>query len=302
MPTTIVPNLSGRTAVVTGGTSGIGLEIARGLAARGARTVVVGRGKARAAQACAEIVRSLGTATVEPVAVTDLALLSDVRELARTLLERYPQVHVLVNNAGVYLRRREVTSEGHERTFALNVLAPFLLTSLLSDRLRASAPARVVNVSSTAHRGQTVDFSDLESAKRFSGFRVYGRSKLELLLLSRELARRFQGTGVTVNAVHPGFVASGFGRNNGGATAVGFRLIELLFAINVRRGAETPLFVASDPSVAAATGEYFARSRLARASPAAGRAEDARRLYDICRELTNAPALSPAGSEGATSR
>jgi len=284
-------DLAGRTAVVTGGTSGIGLEVARGLAARGARTVVVGRGEQRVARVCQELATSVGTGTVEPVGVTDLSLMSDVRVLAQTLRDRYPQIHILVNNAGLYLRRREATSEGHERTFALNVLAPFLLTSLLADRLRESAPARVVNVSSQAHRGAQVDFSDLESVNRYSGFRVYGRSKLELLLLTREFARRLSGSGVVVNAVHPGFVASGFGRNNGGATAVGFRLIELLFAINVRRGAKTPLFAASDPSVATLSGEYFARSKLARTDPAAQSAEDARRLYEVCRGLTDAPVM-----------
>jgi len=292
-----VGDMTGRTAVVTGGTSGIGLEVARGLAARGARTVVVGRGAERTARVCQEIVASLGRGTVEPVGVTDLSLVANVRALAQTLVARYPRVHVLVNNAGVYWQRRGVTAEGHERTFALNVLAPFLLTSLLADRLRESAPARVVNVSSMAHRGQSVDFSDLESANHYSGFRVYGRSKLELLLLTREFARRFAGSGVTVNAVHPGFVASGFGRNNGGGTAVGMHILELLFAINVRRGARTPLFVASDPSVGEASGEYFNRSRLARADPAALRAEDARRLFEVCRELTAAPAMpEPAGN------
>lgn len=290
-------NVAGRTAVVTGGTSGIGLAVARGLAARGMRTVVVGRGSERVAQICREIATTVRSATVEPVAVTDLSLMSDVRALAEALVARYPQVHVLVNNAGAYYQRREVTNEGHERTFALNVLAPFLLTSLLADRLRESAPARVVNVSSMAHRGNTVDFSDLESADRYSGYRAYGRSKLELLLLTREFARRWAGSGVTVNAVHPGFVASHFGRNNGGATAVGFRILEFLFAISPRRGAKTPLFVATDPSVAGVSGEYFARSRAVRADPAAYRDDDARRLFDICRELTDAPVIGePSGA------
>jgi NAD(P)-dependent dehydrogenase (short-subunit alcohol dehydrogenase family) len=294
--TTFAPlSLSGRTAVVTGATSGIGVEIARGLAARGAQTVVVGRGVDRTAQVAQEIARSTGNPAVEPVSVTDLALMSDVRALAQTLRERYPQLSILVNNAGAYFHQREVTSEGHERTFALNVLAPFLLTSLLTDRLRENPPARVVNVSSAAHRGYRVDFSDLESASRYSGFRVYGRSKLEILLLTREFARRLAGSGISVNAVHPGFVASGFGQNNAGATKRVFRFVEALFAISVQRGAETPLFVATDPSTTPISGEYFAKCRVAPASAPSQSLADARRLYEVCSEITgvDGTALSP---------
>jgi retinol dehydrogenase 14 len=276
---------------VTGATSGIGVEIAKGLAGRGARTVVVGRGADRAAETAREIARVTGNPAVESVAVNDLALQSEVRSLAHTLLERYPRIAILVNNAGGYFRRRDVTSEGHERTFALNVVAPFLLTSLLAERMRASAPARVVNVASAAHRGYRVDFADLESTPRYAGYRAYGRSKLELILLTREFARRLAGTGVSVNAVHPGFVASGFGQNNGGATGRGFRILEALFAINVVRGAETPLFVACDPSAAPITGEYFARSRVAHASAASYDLRDARKLYEMLEKLTGAPAL-----------
>lgn len=291
MSTRVPQTLAGRTAVVTGATSGIGLEVARELAARGARTVLVGRGEERTARISEEIARSVGQASAVPEAVTDLALLSEVRNLAQRLLAHYPEVHILVNNAGGFFRRRDVTQEGHERTFALNVLAPFLLTSLLADRLRGSAPARVVNVASAAHRGYRLDFSDLESSDRYAGYRAYGRSKLELILLTREFARRLKGTGVSVNAVHPGFVASGFGRNNGGGTAFALRILQALFAINVRRGAETPVFVATDPTAAPISGEYFVRSRVAQPSAAALREDDARRLYDVCRDITAAPDL-----------
>jgi retinol dehydrogenase 14 len=295
--TSVTGSLSGRTAVITGATSGIGLEIARGLALRGARTVIVGRGTERAAHVAQALADSTANPEVEPIGVTDLALLSDVRELAATVLARYPRVHILVNNAGAFFRRRDVTPEGHERTFALNVLAPFLLTSLLADRLRESAPSRVVNVSSAAHRGYHVDFADLEGEHRYAGFRAYGRSKLELLLLTREFARRFAGTGVSVNAVHPGFVASRFGQNNQGWTGTAMKFLEALFAINPRRGAETPIFVATDPSAMPISGEYFVRSRVARGSAASYDLESARRLYDACRVVTGAPELpEPSGS------
>ena len=295
MTTSVPQSLAGRTAVVTGATSGIGVEIARGLAARGARTVVVGRGEERAAATAQELVRSTGNPAVESIGVTDLALMSDIQVLAEKIRGRFPNVSILVNNAGAYLRRRELTAEGHERTFALNVLAPYLLTSLLAERLRAAAPSRVVNVASTAHHGYRVDFANLEGATGYSGYRAYGRSKLELILLTREFARRFAGSGVSVNAVHPGFVASGFGQNNGGGTRIGFRILEALFAISVQRGAETPLYVATDPSAAPISGEYFARRRVVPASNASTNMADARKVYQVCAEITGVDRLPETG-------
>ena len=221
--------------------------------------------------------------------MTDLALRTETEATAQALLQRYPRIHLLVNNAGVYLVRRETTSEGFERTFALNVLSPFLLTSWLAPRLMESAPARVVNVASAAHQGNSVDFSDLQSSHRYRGLRAYGRSKLELLLLTREFARRLEGTGVSVNAVHPGFVASGFGQNNGGGLAVGMRVVQALFGRSVRRGAAVPLFAATDPEVGARTGQYIAGRRVVPGSAASQDMAVARRLYDVCRELWSAP-------------
>jgi len=285
---TVAP-LSGRVAVVTGGTSGLGREVAVGLAGQGATTVIVGRGRDRVAQVAAEIAKATGNRSVESVAVTDLALRAETAAVGRVLLERYARIHVLVNNAGAYLARRETTSEGLERTFALNVLSPFLLTSLLVPRLTESAPARVVNVASAAHQRNSVDFSDLQSAHRYGGFRAYGRSKLELLLLTREFARRLEGTGVSVNAVHPGFVATGFGLNNGGGFALGMRVVMALFARNVRRGAAVPLFAATDPSVGARTGLYLVDRHISPGSASSRDLVVAGRLYEVCRELTGAP-------------
>ncbi len=284
---------TGRRAVVTGATSGIGHEVARRLAADGFDVVVVGRGSARVAAAAAGITRATGNPRVEAVEVNDLAAVGEVRGLAATLLARYPKIHVLVNNAGAYFRRREVTTDGLERTFALNVLAPFLLTSLLAERLKASAPARVVNVASAAHRRQRVRFDDLQSAEQFSGFSVYGRSKLELILLTREFARRFAGTGVTVNAVHPGFVHSGFALNNGGATRTAFRFLGALFGKSVARGADTPVFVAEDPSIATVTGEYFSGRRAHAGDPASRDPASAARLFDAVAAIA-APLPKPA--------
>jgi NAD(P)-dependent dehydrogenase (short-subunit alcohol dehydrogenase family) len=285
-------NLAGRVAVVTGATSGIGKEVALGLARQGATTVVVGRGADRASRVAAELAGVSGNPQVEALRFDDLALMADTRELATALLDRYPAIHILVNNAGAYLRRREVTPDGFERTFALNVLSPYVLTTLLAPRLIASAPARVVNVSSAAHRGARVDFTDLQSSRRYSGFSVYGASKLELLWLTREFARRLNGKGVTVNAVHPGFVRSGFALNNRGGTALGMRILGRLFGRSVVRGADTPIFVASAPELASVTGGYYADRK---AHPGSNDSRDparARRIFEECARLSGIPPLA----------
>ncbi len=267
-------------AIVTGATSGLGQEIARELAARGRAVVVVGRGADRADAVAKEIARLTGNARVESIGVADLSRPVEVRKLADEILARYPRVSLLVNNAGAIFRHREVTADGLERTFALNVLAPFLLTELLADRLRASAPARVVNVASAAHYRHRINFADLQSQQHYSGYAVYGTSKLELILLTREFARRFAGSGVTVNAVHPGFVASGFGQNNGGGFAFTVRIVGRLFGRSLARGADTPVFVATDPSVAAVSGEYFSDRVVHAGDPASRDTDAASTLFD----------------------
>jgi len=285
-------NLVGRVAVITGATSGIGREIALGLARQGATTVVVGRGVDRASRVASELSGTSGNPSVESVRVDDLAVMADTRQLAGALLDRYPAIHILVNNAGAYFRRREVTSDGLERTFALNVLSPYLLTTLLAPRLISSAPARVVNVSSAAHRGARVDFADLQSSRRFSGFSVYGTSKLELMWLTREFARRLNGKGVTMNAVHPGFVRSGFALNNGGGTAFGMRILGRLFGRSVVRGADTPIFAASAPELASVTGEYYANRTPHPGSSDSRDPARARQLFEECARLSGLPPLA----------
>jgi NAD(P)-dependent dehydrogenase (short-subunit alcohol dehydrogenase family) len=277
-----VPSLKGRVAVVTGATSGLGRGIAQRLAELRATVVVVGRSEARAVAAAGEVAAQSGNPEVYPMAVGDLAVRSEVARLASALLERYPSLHILVNNAGGYFHRREVTPEGLERTFALNVLAPFLLTTKLLPRLLESAPSRIVMVASAAHRGHQVNFADLQFDH---GYRAYGRSKLELLLLTREFAHRLVGRPVTVNAVHPGFVASGFGRNNGGAVGFGFALAERLFARSVRAAAEEVVDLAVNPAVATVSGEYFARNAVHPGSSASRDMVSALRLYEACAEL-----------------
>ena len=273
-------------AVVTGATSGIGLEVARGLAAAGYRVGLVGRGMERLRDAESGISRSTGGSSCDSFPVVDLSEMAETRRIAGELRASYPKIRVLVNNAGAMFAHREVTREGVERTFALNVLSPFLLTSLLEDRLRAGAPSRVVMVSSAAHRGQRVAWDDLESAHSYRGYRTYGRSKLELLLLTREFAQRFAGSGVTVNAVHPGFVRSGFAQNTPGALADGTRWLAAVFGRSVTKGAETPLFVATDPGLAPVTGQYFSDRRVRPGSLPSREVASARRLFAECARRT----------------
>jgi NAD(P)-dependent dehydrogenase (short-subunit alcohol dehydrogenase family) len=216
----------------------------------------------------------------------NLVRMAEVRRLGAELRETYPRIDVLVNNAGAVFRQREVTEDGLERTFALNHMAYFLLTHLLRERLVASAPARVVSVASRAHQQASgLDLDDLNFERGYGGWTAYCRSKLANILFTRELARRLAGTGVTANCLHPGFVASRFGDNNRGAFRWGIGLAKRLFAISEARGAETVVYLASDPRVAGTTGGYFADSAPATPTHAAQDDATAARLWEISVKL-----------------
>jgi NAD(P)-dependent dehydrogenase (short-subunit alcohol dehydrogenase family) len=252
--------------VVTGANSGIGKETAAALAARGAHVVMTARDRQKG-EAALDEVRARTSGSVE-LADLDLASLASVRRCADDLLARHDHVHVLVNNAGLVLARRTETEDGNETTFQVNHLGHFLLTTLLLDRLQGSAPARVVHVASHAHRFATtgLDFADLQSTRTYRGFAVYARSKLANVLFARELAKRLAGRGVTSNAVHPGFVASGFARD-GDTTLAGVGMVLARpFALSPRRGARTSVHVAAAPELATVTGRYFVRCRERRPS------------------------------------
>lgn len=280
--------MNSRVCVVTGATSGIGFVTARELARAGASVVAVGRDPARTSDAVAQITRATGNAEVRGL-VADMFLQAAVRRLAAEIQEIYPRVHVLVNNAGALFSKRAVTAEGVERTWALNVVAPFLLTHLLLPRLQQSAPARVVNVSSAAHRGVRLDFENLQGEHHYAGFGAYGRSKLALILLTYEFGRRLSDAQVTVNALHPGFVASRFGRNNPGALGRTVAIFAFLFGIRPGRGARTSIYLASDPSVVGVTGKYFARCHAVASSPASFDATAGARLWDVLALETGIP-------------
>jgi NAD(P)-dependent dehydrogenase (short-subunit alcohol dehydrogenase family) len=280
-------SMVGRTVVVTGGNSGVGRATATALAARGARTVITARSRSRGEEALADIRRTSGSDQVDLV-VFDLADLSSVRAGAAALLERLDRIHVLVNNAGLVLTRRTETVDGYESTFAINHLGPFLLTRLLTDRLIASAPARVVNVASTAHRSARhgMGFEDLQTHDGYRGMQVYGRSKLANILFTRELARRLDGTGVTANSLHPGTVATGYARDGdaSGFLAFGVKVIKP-FILTPEKGARTSVYLASSPAVADVTGEYFVKCRARTPSPAALDDAAAERLWTVSEEL-----------------
>lgn len=281
-------DMLGKTVVVTGGNSGIGLATAVGLGAMGARVVITARNAERGGAAVRSIAGRIGDAGTVELVVFDLADLSSVRGGAAEILERCPQLHVLINNAGLILSERTETVDGYEATFAINHLGPFLLTSLLLKRLIDSAPARIVNVASTAH-SQAKDglpFQDLQSTQHYAAMRVYGRSKLANILFTNELARRLDGRGVTANSLHPGTVRTGYGADGDakGLLPLGLMLAKPFF-LSPENGALTSVYLASSPDVAQVSGEYFAKCKPKAPKPAARDADAARRLWEISEEL-----------------
>jgi NAD(P)-dependent dehydrogenase (short-subunit alcohol dehydrogenase family) len=271
--------------MVTGATAGMGLATAQALAELGYRVVLVCRDPSRGAAAVQRIKAGGGDPAVEFLQA-DLSSQQQVRLVAGEFVARYARLEVLVNNAGVFLTRREESDDGLEMTFALNHLGYFLLTNLLLDTLGASAPARIVNISSDAHRQASLDWDDLQSCRKYSGFRAYSRSKLANVLFTYELARRLEGTGVTVNAVHPGSVATGFALNNPGATATMTRVVGRLFGKSPEEGAETAIYLATSPEVEGITGGYWAKKKPKESSRLSYDAGDARRLWRVSEELT----------------
>jgi NAD(P)-dependent dehydrogenase (short-subunit alcohol dehydrogenase family) len=276
--------LTGKTAVLTGATSGIGQAAASELAARGARLVLVARNPARADETVAAIRARTPSAEVEVVR-GDLASLHEVRTAAADVLARCPRIDVLFNNAGVVKLRRETTVDGYEATFAVNHLAYFLFTNLLLDRLRATAGARIVSTASDAHKfGGPLDFDDLQAARRYRGFGVYGRSKLANILWTRELGRRLQGSGVTANCFHPGGVATRLGQTDAFWTRLVGRLMPLVLR-TPEQGAATGIWLATAPELATTTGRYFANERERRPSKYGEDDAAAKRLWEVSEEL-----------------
>jgi NAD(P)-dependent dehydrogenase (short-subunit alcohol dehydrogenase family) len=289
----VAQQMRARVCLVTGATSGIGLVTAEALARRGATVVLVARDAQRAEDEVQRIRDVAGNPRVNFLQA-DLSSLASVRALADAFLADYAALHVLVNNAGALFMRRTPTMDGYEMTFALDHLAPFLLTNLLRGALERGAPARVVTVSSDAHENAHLDFDDLMyERRRYRFLGAYGQAKLANLLFTYELARRLTGTGVTANALHPGFVATRFARNNGPVYSAAMTLLSP-FAISPARGAETSIYLASSPEVAEVTGKYFTQCRPITSNAASNDRDAQRRLWEVSEWLTHLDGVAPA--------
>ena len=276
--------MGGKVVLITGGTSGIGRAAATALAAMGAEVVVTGRDRERGEAAVEEIRRDSGNERVS-LMLADLSVQAEVRGLAEEFRERHDRLDVLVNNAGLVQSRRVETPDGLELTLAVNHLAPFLLTNLLLDLLKKSAPSRVITVSSEARRGASIDFDDLQSERRYRGFPVYGMTKMANILFTYELAERLEGTGVVANCLHPGAVSTNFAQNNRGPIALLFRLFKP-FMRSPEQGADTLVYLASSPEAGELNGKYLTDRK--EVSPAEPRDETSqKRLWETSEELTN---------------
>jgi retinol dehydrogenase 12 len=287
--------MHGKVCIVTGATGGIGRVTARELARRGAAVVIVGRNRERGQAAAAEA-RAVGGASAAFLAA-DLSAQNDIRRLAGEILERHPRIDVLVNNAGGMFRRRRLSPDGIEMTFALNHLSYYLLTHLLLPALVQASAARIVNVASAAHHGVDIDFDNLEGEKGYRGLRAYKRSKLAnicfTLVLARRLQGRLQGSTVSVNALHPGFVATDIGARGDWMATLAWWLVSR-FAIDVEKGAQTSIHLAASQDVEGVSGRYFSECRpVAPSAPACDR-DVQRRLWNVSAAMTGVPPSWPS--------
>jgi NAD(P)-dependent dehydrogenase (short-subunit alcohol dehydrogenase family) len=278
--------MKGKTIVATGATSGIGEAAILNLAGLGARIMLIARDKARA-EATMRKLEAKAPGLGHRAHLADLSSMAETRKIGATIAASEPRIDVLINNAGALFSDRRVTPEGLELTFALNHMAYFVLTEALRDRLVASAPARIVSTSSDAHKGASLDFDDLQSARGYGGLKVYGRSKLANILFTRELARRLAGTGVTANCFHPGVVATRFGSSSGGFASLVIPILRPFF-LSPEQGADTLVYLASAPEVANTTGEYFVRRQIVKPSSAARDDAAARKLWEASEALAGA--------------
>lgn len=283
--------LDGKTCLITGATSGIGKETALGLARAGGRVVLVARDKNKGEMVRQFIKDQTGNPDID-LLVADLSSQADIRDMATRFEQNHQQLHLLINNAGIILfeRERVMTPEGHEMIFAVNYLSQFLLTNLLLDVLKRSAPARIINMSSAAQGwwGTRLDLDNLEGEKHFSGFLAYASSKLAIICFTYELARRLEGTGVTANTLHPGLVRTNFGCNDQGKGPIQF--ISRVFGMSPRQGARTSLHLATSPDLDGVTGQYFIKCKPRRSCPSSYNEKLARALWRISEQKTG---LSP---------
>lgn len=276
--------MAGKVCLVTGGNSGIGLETCVALAERGADLFVVSRDRGRGEAAVAEI-RRRGASDSVTLLVADLSSQKSVRELAADMAARRPRLDVLLNNAGAIVGERTLTEDGIETTFAVNHLAYFMLSILLLEPLRAAAPSRVVNVASEAHRSGKIDFDNLQGERSYGNWAAYAQSKLANIMFTHELSKRIHDDGVTANCLHPGVVATNFGKTGTPLVRCAMRLFRPFFT-GAEQGAETSIHLASSPEVSGVTGKYFIKKREARSSPASYDESVAARLWSVSESMT----------------
>ncbi|MFW9944991.1 MAG: SDR family oxidoreductase [Candidatus Sifarchaeia archaeon] len=280
-------SMNGKVCIITGANSGIGEATAKGLADMGAEVIMVCRSKDRGEAAKRGIAKDTRNDRVS-LLVTDLSLQAQVRRLAQEIEDRYTAVHVLVNNAGTYRTVRSTTVEGMETTFAVNYLAPFLLTNLLLDRLKAGAPSRIVNVAGAYHRKATMDFDDLMYETDYSGSKANNSSKLALVLFTYELSRRLEGSGVTANCLHPGAVATGLVEKDPDYPRFSKAMYNVFkrFGSSPEKGAETSIYLASSAEVEGVTGRYFEKMKEKESSEESYDVKVAQQLWDVSLKLT----------------
>lgn len=271
-----------KTIVITGATSGIGEVAAVELAKQGARIVLIARDPARI-QTTLPRIRQANPAAKHVAHIADLSRIGEMKRVAKEIAATETEIDVLINNAGAMFTKRQVTEDGLERTFALNHMSYFVVTNLLLPSLKPGA--RIVSTASDAHRGARLDFGDLQSEKAYSGFSVYGRSKLCNILFTRELSRRLNGSGIAANCLHPGFVATRFGDESGGATSLAIRLVKPIGAISPEQGARTIVYLASSPEVEGMSGGYYYKNKPAIPTGEAQNGEDAKRLWSVSEQL-----------------
>jgi NAD(P)-dependent dehydrogenase (short-subunit alcohol dehydrogenase family) len=282
--------MQGKTVLVTGANQGIGKATAIALAKKGARVVLVARNPDKGRAALAEVQAAGGAGGQAELVVADLSSQEQVRRAAAEFRSRHDRLDVLINNAGVFVPERHTTLDGLEETFALNHLGYFLLTQELLDVLRRSAPARIVNVGSEAHRRATMQWDDLQLERhRYRGMKAYGQSKLANVLFTYELARRLEGTGVTANVLHPGVIATGFGQTYGGAMSVLVKIARP-FLLTPEQGAQTSVYLASSGEVEGVTGKYFSRCKAVRSSAVSYDQASQRKLWALSEQLVKAHA------------
>ncbi len=270
--------MEGKLCLITGATDGIGKETAKCLAGFNARLILVGRDQSKGESVRNELMVQTGNDQID-IMTADLSNMNAIQKLSVEIHKKYNKLNVLINNVGAFFSKREITDEGFEKTFALNHLGYFLLTKLLLDLIKKSTDARIVNVSSQAHAGSTINFDDLQGEKDFSGWNAYKQSKLMNIMFTYKLAELLQNTQITVNTLHPGFVRTRFGDNNDGMVGTGLKLAKMIGAISIKKGAKTSVFLASSPTVNGVTGKYFVKCKLEKSSIASYNTSDIDRLW-----------------------